>query len=135
MTSISTENAPAVGRRRNISSGGAYENVFGYCRAVVMDNQVHVSGTCAPAGHEDSDAYTQAVAALAIIRQALAQAGAQAADVIRTVVYLKDIADADAVARAHLEMFDSVRPASTLVQVVSMIRPWQRVEIEAYAIV
>ena len=119
--------------RVNISSGGAYEGVFGYSRAVRAGSDVHVSGTCAPAGHEKSDAYTQARAALSIIEKALTEAGASATNVIRTVVYLRDINDAEDVARAHLETFDKVRPASTLVQVTSMLRPWQKVEIEAYA--
>jgi enamine deaminase RidA (YjgF/YER057c/UK114 family) len=120
-------------KRVNISSGGAFESVFGYSRAVRVGSDVHVSGTCAPAGHEKSDTYTQARAALAIIEKALADAGAAAADVVRTVVYLRDINDAEDVARAHLETFDKIRPASTLVQVTSMMRPWQKVEIEAYA--
>lgn len=119
--------------RVNVSSGGAYEGIFGYSRAVRAGSDVHVSGTCAPVGHEKSDAYTQARAALAIIEKALADAGASAADVVRTVVYLRDINDAEDVARAHLETFDKIRPASTLVQVTSMLRPWQKVEIEAYA--
>lgn len=119
--------------RRNISSGGAYESIFGYSRAVRVDADVHVSGTCAPAGHEESDAYTQTRAALAIIAAALAEAGAGLEDVVRTVVYVRDMADADGVARGHLESFDTVRPASTLVQITSMLRPWQKVEIEAYA--
>ena len=119
--------------RRNISSGGAYEGVFGYSRAVRAGNDVHVSGTCAPAGHEKSDAYVQARAAIAIIEKALSDAGASANDVVRTVVYLRDINDAEDVARAHLETFDKIRPASTLVQVTSMLRPWQKVEIEAFA--
>lgn len=119
--------------RTNVSSGGAYESVFGYSRAVRAGNDVHVSGTCAPMGHEKSDAYTQARAALVIIEKALGEAGAKTADVVRTVVYLRDINDAEDVARAHLETFDKVRPASTLVQVTSMLRPWQKVEIEAYA--
>ena len=119
--------------RVNVSSGGAYEGIFGYSRAVRAGNDVHVSGTCAPVGHEKSDTYTQARAALAIIEKALTEAGASAADVVRTVVYLRDINDAEDVARAHLETFDKIRPASTLVQVTSMLRPWQKVEIEAYA--
>ena len=119
--------------RRNISSGGAYEGVFGYSRAVRAGNDVHVSGTCAPAGHEKSDAYVQARAAIAIIEKALSEAGASANDVVRTVVYLRDINDAEDVARAHLETFDKIRPASTLVQVTSKLRPWQKVEIEAFA--
>ena len=120
-------------KRVNISSGGAYESVFGYSRALRFGKDVHVSGTCAPAGHEKSDAYAQARAALEIIEKALSEAGATAADVVRTVVYLRDVNDAEAVAKAHLETFDKVRPASTLIQVTSMLRPWQKVEIEAYA--
>jgi len=119
--------------RTNISSGGAYESVFGYSRAVRVGDDVHVSGTCAAQGHEKSDAYTQARNALDTIEKALADAGASFDDVVRTVVYLRDINDADDVARAHLERFDKVRPASTLVQVTSMLRPWQKVEIETYA--
>ena len=119
--------------RTNVSSGGAYEGIFGYSRAVRAGDDVHVSGTCAPVGHEKSDAYTQARAALGIIEKALGEAGAGLQHVVRTVVYLRGINDAEDVARAHLESFDKVRPASTLVQVTSMLRPWQKVEIEAYA--
>lgn len=124
---------PSKKSRTNISSGGAYESVFGYSRAVRIGDDVHVSGTCAPPAHEQSDAFAQARAALDIIEKALGEAGAGLEHVVRTVVYLRDIADADDVARAHLERFDKVRPASTLVQVTSMLRPWQKVEIEAYA--
>jgi enamine deaminase RidA (YjgF/YER057c/UK114 family) len=120
--------------RQTISSGGAYENVFGYSRAVRVGQHLHISGTCAPATHERSDAYTQTRAILDVIGKVLAQAGMQEADVVRTVVYVRDINDADAVARAHLETFDAIRPASTLIQVDSMLRPWQKVEIETYAI-
>lgn len=124
---------PTTMVRKNISSGGAYESVFGYSRAVRVGDDVHVSGTCAPPANEGSDAFTQARAALGIIEKALSEAGAGLEHVVRTVVYLRDISDAEDVARAHLERFDKIRPASTLVQVTSMLRPWQRVEIEAYA--
>ena len=120
-------------QRVNISSGGAYESVFGYSRAVRFGKDIHVSGTCAPVGHEKSGAYAQARAALEIIEKALGEAGATAADVVRTVVYLRDVNDAEDVAKAHLETFDKIRPASTLIQVSSMLRPWQKVEIEVYA--
>lgn len=119
--------------RTNISSGGAYESIFGYSRAVRAGDDIHVSGTCAPAPHVKSDAYTQARAALEVIEKALGEAGAGMQHVVRTVVYLRDINDAEDVARAHLDYFDKIRPASTLVQVTSMLRPWQKVEIEAYA--
>jgi enamine deaminase RidA (YjgF/YER057c/UK114 family) len=68
--------------RVKISSGGAYESVFGYSRAVRAGADVHVSGTCAPVGHEKSSAYEQARAALSIIEKALADAGASFADVL-----------------------------------------------------
>lgn len=120
-------------QRTNFSSGGAYEGIFGYSRAVRAGDDIHVSGTCAPATHEHSDAYEQTRAALAIIEKALSDAGGRLHDVVRTVVYLRDIGDADLVARAHCESFGDIRPASTLIQVTSMLRPWQKVEIEVYA--
>jgi len=119
--------------RKNVSSGGAYEDIFGYSRAVRVGSDIHVSGTCAPVTHEKSDAFVQAHAALEIIDKALRDAGGSLHQVVRTVVYLRDIGDADLVARAHREFFNDIRPASTLVQVTSMLRPWQKVEIEAYA--
>ncbi|KAB2942592.1 MAG: RidA family protein [Hyphomicrobium sp.] len=118
--------------RKNISSCGVYEDIFGYSRAVRVGDDIHVSGTCAPATHDKSDAYEQARAALSIIEKAIADAGGALRNVVRTVVYLREISDADLVARAHREVFHDVRPASTLVQVTSMLRPWQKVEIEAY---
>jgi enamine deaminase RidA (YjgF/YER057c/UK114 family) len=124
----------ARANRLNISSGGAYEPVFGYCRAVRIGEHIHVAGTCAPAGHEQSDTYAQAKAALAIIGKALAEAGAGFGDVVRTVVYVTDIGDADQVARAHSEAFAKIRPASTMVEVSRLLLPWHRIEIEAYAI-
>ena len=117
--------------RQNISSGFPYEAVFGYSRAVRVGNQVHVAGTVA----DGADVYEQAKAALAIISRALAEAGASVADVVRTVVYVTDIALAEQVARAHGEIFATIRPASTMVAVSALIRPELLVEIEAYAIV
>lgn len=129
------KNARARQGRHNISSGGAYENIFGYSRAVAKHGQIHVSGTCAPADFEGRSAYEQAKAALATISAALGTAGAELTDVVRTVVYVRNISDAGEVARAHQETFAAIRPASTLVQVTSMLREWQLVEIEAYALV
>ncbi len=71
---------------------------------------------------------------MAIIVRALAEAGAKPEDVVRTVVYVTDMALADQVARAHGEMFAAIRPASTMVAVSALIRPELLVEIEAYAI-
>lgn len=117
-----------------ISSGGAFESVFGYSRAVKAGNHLHISGTCASPDYEHNDAYQQTVAILKTISEVVAKAEMQMSDVVRTVVYVRDINDAQLVAKAHLENFGDIRPASTLVQVDSMLRTWQRVEIETYAI-
>ncbi|TDV72284.1 Rid family hydrolase [Pseudomonas sp. LP_7_YM] len=121
--------------RQNISSGGQYESVFGYSRAVRVGNHLHISGTCASPDYEHSNAYEQAQAILVTVNKVLAEAHMSVEDVVRTVVYLRDINDATLVAQAHSEVFDGIRPASSLIQVDSMLRPWQKVEIEAYAIV
>ncbi len=121
--------------RLNIPSGGPFEDVYGYCRAVRKGNQVHVAGTCAQEPNIDGcDTYQQSVSALEIIAQALEQAGSSPADVVRTITYVTDITEVDMVARAHFEMFGDVRPASTLVQVSALIDPRLTVEIEAYAV-
>jgi len=123
-----------MSNRTNLSSGGAFEDVFGYSRAVRLGNHLHISGTCAPPANEKDDAYVQTKAILKTVAEVIAQAGMQLSDVVRTVVYVRDMNDADLVAKAHKEVFDSIRPASTIVQVGSMLRMWQRVEIETYAI-
>lgn len=120
--------------RKNFSTGGAYEAVFGYSRAVKVAGQLHISGTCASPDYEKSDAYEQAKAILVTVGKVLEQAEMGFKDVVRTVVYVRDINDAEAVARAHSEVFDAIRPASTLIQIDGMLRTWQRVEIETYAI-
>jgi len=121
--------------RRNVSSGGPFEDVYGYSRAVRVADQVHVSGTTAQPPHlERADAYQQAVAALAIIEKALREAGSSMAAVVRTVTYVTDIADAELVARAHREVFGEVRPAATLVEVSRLLDPRMKVEIEVYAV-
>jgi enamine deaminase RidA (YjgF/YER057c/UK114 family) len=121
--------------RQNISSGGQYESVFGYSRAVRVGNHLHISGTCASPDYEHSNAYEQAQAILGTVQKVLTEAQMSVEDVVRTVVYLRDINDATLVAKAHSEVFDGIRPASSLIQVDSMLRPWQKVEIETYAIV
>lgn len=122
--------------RQHISSGGPYEDRYGYSRAVRVGGEVHVSGTCAqPPNVEGCDAGVQARDALRIIVEALTAAGASAADVVRTRIYVVDLADADAVLEAHGEVFATVRPAATLLQVAGLIDPALKVEIEATAIV
>jgi enamine deaminase RidA (YjgF/YER057c/UK114 family) len=116
--------------RRRVSSGGSYEDVYGYSRAVRVGDHVHVAGTTAPG----ADAYEQARAALGIVARALGEIGSGLGSVVRTVVYVTDMADADLVARAHREVFGDIRPAATMVAVTALIRPELKVEIEAYAI-
>src|SRR6516225_1453797 len=121
--------------RQTVSSGYAFEDIYGYSRAVRVGNQVFVSGTTARPPQLDGNAYLQAKASLAIIAEALAKTGAGMQHVVRTVVYVIDMADTQHVARAHSEAFDQIRPASTLVQVGALTPASARVEIEATAII
>jgi enamine deaminase RidA (YjgF/YER057c/UK114 family) len=121
--------------RLTISSGYPFEDSFGYARAVRIGDQVFVSGTTARGADLERDAYRQAAGAIAIIAEALAQAGSGLRHVVRTVVYITDRADIDAVTRAHGEAFAAVRPASTLVMVAGLTPVTARVEIEATAVI
>jgi enamine deaminase RidA (YjgF/YER057c/UK114 family) len=125
----------AVTQRINVMSGGPFEDVYGYCRAVRVGDHIHVSGTTARDPHlDDADAYEQARAALAIIEEALVEAGSSVGAVVRTVTYLTDMADLELVAKAHRETFGEVRPAATAVQVSALVDRRMKVEIEAYAV-
>jgi enamine deaminase RidA (YjgF/YER057c/UK114 family) len=96
---------------------------------------VHVAGTAARGEALAGDAYMQTQDILGTIRSALEQVGARVEHVVRTVIYVTNIGDADQVGRAHSEVFGNVRPASTMVQVSALIRSEMRVEIEAYAVI
>ena len=124
--------------RVNIPGNSPWESVIGFSRAVRVGGRVYVSGTAATGGDGEvagkGDAYAQAAQALRNIEASLGQAGAALADVVRTRIYVTDIADWEAVARAHREAFGSVRPASTLVEVSRLADPEMRVEIEADAV-
>ncbi len=124
-----------MSERLNITSGYPFEDSYGYARAVRVGEQVFVSGTTARGTDLDRDAYGQAQSAIATIAEALRKTGAELRHVVRTVVYVTDMAEIDHVARAHGEAFGTVRPASTLVQVAGLTPANARVEIEATAII
>ena len=125
-------------QRLNVGSGGPWEARVGYSRAVRVGPNVWVAGSTAmtPEGLVgEGDPYRQAVQAFRTIEAALAKAGAGLADVVATRMYVTDMANWEAVARAHGELFGSIRPAATMVQVAALIDPRMLVEIEAQACV
>jgi enamine deaminase RidA (YjgF/YER057c/UK114 family) len=124
-------------KRQNISSGAVWEDIIGYSRAVRVGNVIEVAGTTATDGDQvigKGNAYEQTRFILQKIEKALEEAGATLEDVVRTRMFVTDIGQWEEIGRAHGEVFRTIKPAATMVQVSALINPELLVEIEVTAL-
>ena len=135
---MSEAERPGRPARRRISSGGPWEAIGGYSRAVVAGDACWVAGTtdAGPDGvsQHPGDIAGQARACFAIVERALAEAGFGRADVVRTRMYVTDISRSGEVIRVHGELFGEIRPAATMVEVSALIHPSLLIEVEVDAV-
>ncbi len=122
---------------QRISSGSPFESTIGFSRAVRVGDRILVSGTAPiwPDGSCDPDPEAQVLRCFEIIFAALADAGAQPSDVVRTRLFLSSVEHAEAASRAHGALFGEIRPASTMVVVAALLDPRWCVEVEVEAVV
>ena len=125
-------------KRVNISSGAKWEDIIGYSRAVKIGNMIEVAGTTALNENGKivgiNDPYQQTKFILAKIEKVLISAGATLNDVVRTRMFITDISQWEEIGRAHGEYFRAIKPASTMVEIKSLISPGMLIEIEVTAI-
>ncbi len=124
--------------RSNIASGSPWEPLRGYSRAVRVEDQIFVSGTTAMSSSGEvvgaNDAYEQTRHVIKVIKDVLASEGFALSDVVRTRLFVTNIAKWEEYARAHSEAFDNIRPASSIVQVTRLVDPRLLIEMEVDAI-
>jgi enamine deaminase RidA (YjgF/YER057c/UK114 family) len=124
--------------RTNIRSGAIWEDKVGYCRAVRVGNHIEVSGTVASDENGNvignNNAYEQTKAILQKIEKALQQAGASLQDVVRTRMFVTDISRFDEYGKAHGEVFGTIKPCTSMLEVKGLVAPEYLIEIEATAI-